>query len=456
MSTVERYLQIIPLPVLMIVPVGALLAFLLIPGRYRMLAALSLTVAWLPLSEYEGLGMIKALAKTTGFAVYMLLAVTAWMNPGPRRRLPLMAWLYPAAALLGFLYIWTVTDRPLAFVIRVQWLTLVIAALAVSQTIVDRASLLGVVRAITVGLAIALALPLSDLVLHPGEAFRSHGRFSPYGMNANHVGLVFGLAAPLALYAAIRARRIIWKGLLIGVVVTAIGMAVLTASRSTVWFMAGSALPLALAMTGRPMMTLFGAIVLVVGVNWTLGKVGEVPLERLTTVETRRVEIAQDFLGVIAQRPWFGLLGTEGESFRTSETEFIAARNPHNGYLHTLYFGGISYALPVFTLAAFTGWCAFRTWKGRRLIAADPLLINMLVAIMVMTYAHGFVNPSLYYPTTPIAFPHVLLSVILMGLAMDLNQRGEALVPQVPQDPGSLYFDYGDEIPDDHTADRVA
>ncbi|MCH8152868.1 MAG: O-antigen ligase family protein [Planctomycetes bacterium] len=456
MSTVERYLQIIPLPVLMIAPVGALLAFLLIPGRYRMLAALSLTVAWLPLSEYEGLGIIQALAKTTGFAVYMLLAVTAWMNPGPRRRLPLMAWLYPAVALLGFLYIWTVTDRPLAFVISVQWLTLVIAALAVSQTIVDRASLLRVGGAITVGLAIALALPLSDLVLHPGTAFGARGRFSPYGMNANHVGVVFGLAAPLALYAAIRARPIIWKALLVGVAVAAVGMGVLTASRSTVWFMAGSALPLALAMTGRPMMTLSGAIILAVGVNWALGEAGEVPLERLSTVETRRVEIAEDFLGVIAQRPWFGLLGTEGESFRRAETEFIASRNPHNAYLHILYFGGISYALPVFTLAAFTGWCAFRTWKGRRLVAADPLLINMLVAIMVMTYAHGFVNQSMYYPTSPLAFPHVLLSAIFMGLAMDLKRRGEALVPQAPDDAASLYLDYGDESPDDDSAQRAA
>lgn len=456
MSTVERYLQIIPLPVLMIAPVGALLAFLLIPGRYRMLAALSLTVAWLPLSEYHDLGIIQAIAKTTGFAVYMLLAVTAWMDPGPRRRLPLMAWLYPAAAMLGFLYILTVTDRPLALVIRMQWLTLVIAALSVSQTIVDKASLLRVVQAITVGLAIALVVPLSDLVLHPGGAFHARGRFSPYGMNSNHVGIVFGLAAPLALYAAIRTSRTIWKALLIVVVVAAVSMTLLTASRSTVWFMAGSALPLALAMTGRPMMTLFGAFVLVVGVNWALGKAGDVPLERLATLETRRVEIAQDFLGVIAQRPWFGLLGTEGESFRVAETAFIAGANPHNAYLHILYFGGISYALPMFTLAAFTGWCTFRTWKGRRQIAADPLLINMLVAMMVMTYAHGFVNESMYYPTTPIAFPHVLLSAIFMGLAMDLKQRGEALVPQAPDDPASLYLDYGDESPDDDSAQRAA
>ncbi len=110
----------------------------------------------------------------------------------------------------------------------------------------------------------------------------------------------------------------------------------------------------------------------------------------------------------------------------------------------------------MFTLVALTGWCAFRTWKGRRLIAADPLLINMLVAMMVMTYAHGFVNPSLYYPTTPIAFPHVLLSVILMGLAMDLKQRGEALAPHLPEDAGSRYLDYGDEAPDDDSAQRAA
>ena len=146
---------------------------------------------------------------------------------------------------------------------------------------------------------------------------------------------------------------------------------------------------------------------------------------------------------------------TEGESATKAETEFFTARNPHNAYLQTLYFGGISYALPVFTLVAFTGWCAFRTWRGRRQIAADPLLINMLVAIMVMTYAHGFVNESMYYPTTPLAFPHVLLSAIFMGLAMDLKQRGEALAPRLPEDAGSLYLDYGDEPPDDNTAERA-
>jgi len=43
-----------------------------------------------------------------------------------------------------------------------------------------------------------------------------------------------------------------------------------------------------------------------------------------------------------------------------------------------------------------------------------------------------------------------------MGLAMDLKQRGEALVPQVPEHAGSLCLDYGEELPDDHTADRVA
>ncbi|MHC4428235.1 MAG: hypothetical protein ACYS0D_06475, partial [Planctomycetota bacterium] len=56
----------------------------------------------------------------------------------------------------------------------------------------------------------------------------------------------------------------------------------------------------------------------------------------------------------------------------------------------------------------------------RKTIKADPLLINLSMALMFMTYAHGFVNHALHYPTTTLSFIHVWLSVVFMGFAHNL------------------------------------
>ena len=112
--------------------------------------------------------------------------------------------------------------------------------------------------------------------------------------------------------------------------------------------------------------------------------------------------------------------------------------------------------MPVFFLVAYTGLCTVRTWKHRRLIGADPLLINLLIAFMVMTYAHGFVNHSLYHPTTTLSFFHVLLSVFFMGLVMDLKHGAQAPLAPVHEDPGLPYVDYGGEPPDDDSAQCAA
>ena len=160
---------------------------------------------------------------------------------------------------------------------------------------------------------------------------------------------------------------------------------------------------------------------------WVFGFAETVELERFKSLETGRVEIGKQYLEIIADRPFLGLLETEGESFLRSE--FAAEAHAHNGYLETLYIGGIMYGLPTFFLVGYTGLCILRSWRNRRMILADPLLISFLIAFMVMVYAHGFVNHSLFYPTTTLAFVHVLLSVLFMGIAMDLMQEGQALAP---------------------------
>ncbi len=454
MDKIDRYLEIVPLPLLLVAFVGAVVVFVVIPAKFRMPAALSLMMIWLPLGEMPDLGLVHAIAKVTGFAVYGLVAVTAWLDPAPRRRTPPLAWMYLVIAAFAFVFILTVSDLALALAIRVQWMIMVVAVLSVCRTIVDEASLQRVIRAITIGLALALLVPLSALVLHPTLSFQGVGRFFPYGTNANHIGVLFALAGPLTLYWAMRTPILVLKPVLIGFTAMAVGMGLLTASRSTMIVMIGASFPLVVSLTRRPVLTAIAGLILAGGIAWVFGFAGDVKLDRFESLDTGRVETGIRYLSIVAERPFLGLLETEGESFLRSESTGQA--HAHNGYIETLYVGGIAYALPVFFLVAYTGLCTVRTWKDRRVIGADPLLINFLAAFMVMTYAHGFVNHSLYYPTTNLSFFHVLLSVIFMGLAWDLKRGAQTPLAPMHEDPGLPYSDYGDEPPDDDSAQRAA
>lgn len=48
-----------------------------------------------------------------------------------------------------------------------------------------------------------------------------------------------------------------------------------------------------------------------------------------------------------------------------------------------------------------------------------------------MALAHLFLNHSLFYPVTTLAFFYVLLSVFFMGLVVDLRRCGYGLYPAI-------------------------
>ena len=72
-----------------------------------------------------------------------------------------------------------------------------------------------------------------------------------------------------------------------------------------------------------------------------------------------------------------------------------------------------------------------------------------------MTYAHGFVNHSLYYPTTILAFVHVLLSVTIMIMVSDIKIGGGFLVGYNYEQEFD-YVDDIDEISETHQAEPHA
>jgi hypothetical protein len=442
MEKIELYLGYVGFVPILLGPVAGLIVFMMVPRPLRMGCALAFMMVWLVMGNLVGLQPFQAIARVTGFAAFLLLALTASMHPGPRRKIPPMAWGYIIIGLFSYLFILTVRDLPLAMVIRTQWLTLVIAALAVARTVVDEKSLMYVFKSLTAGFVLALLLPLSDVMLHPGEIV-SNRRFNPYEANSNHIGVLFALTAPFCLYMATNARTLLFRLAYIAAAAAAAGMGLLTASRSTMIVMVGMAFPVVVSLTRRPILTAIAGSAIVFGAGWFLGQAGTVNLERLKSLETGRVDIAQEYMNeVISERPVLGLLQTSGESFIRAEAQ--AYSHTHNAYLEMLYLGGIVYALPKFILVLYTLWCVVQIWLARRRLPYDRLFISFLAACMVMTYAHGMVNHSLDYPTTLLSFTHILLSVIIMALAHDASHGTVPTVRQAHQELEWADLDYED------------
>ena len=421
MDRVSTYLEIVPLPVLIGAPIAALVLFFIIPGRRRLEVMLAVMAFTLCLGRLPDLGIVAAAAKVCGSGAIAMVILAGLLHPGPKRPITGWAVLYVAMAALGFLFIVTTANFLTAAALRAQWLLIVLAAVTTARTIVDEESLIRVGRGVTIGLSIALMLPLMALVRDPGRAFLAGlGRFEPWGASSNHIGVMFAMTAAFALFAGWRAKNPIIALLFFGVAAAAAGMGVLTASRSTVVVMLGMSFPVAIKFIKRPIVLIAGGSILAIGLIWLIGFSEPGSLERLTSTDTGRAETAETYIEtVIAERPFLGLLESSGESALGSEDVGI---HPHNAYIETAYLGGIVYAFPMYVLVFISGVSTIMVWRARKWIARDTTLVDFLCAVMLMVYAHGFVNGAIYYPTYTWSFVHVLMSLIMITTAGDLRR----------------------------------
>lgn len=419
MDKLQPFLDAVPLPVLLLAPILGALIFLLVPPRLRLPVALIGLVPYLTAGRLPGLGPVYLLCKATGWAALIAVAVAAILQPGQVRRPHWIAWIYVALAAIAPIYVLTAEDSLFAVALRIQWLTLVLAAVAVARTVHDAASLERVMRSLQLGLALGLLLPFSDLILRGAGSFSiGHGRFSPYGANANQIGIFISAAFVFNAYYALRDRNLLLRFVWAGVAALALGMALLTRSRSTAIACVFPALPLLLHAMRRPVLAVPVGGVMAVVAMYVISRTAELfSLERLTTLETARVSQGINYIQLsVAQRPVFGLLGTRG---MTSQVDESVGTHAHNAYLDAAYVGGLSFLIPLLVLVAASLLSAAYVWRKRRLFDADPLLISTMCFLMVTIYAHGFVNQSIYYPTYTWAFVHVLFSILLVTMATE-------------------------------------
>ncbi|MBM43707.1 MAG: hypothetical protein CMJ36_01650 [Phycisphaerae bacterium] len=443
MDRIQIYLDIVPLPVAVAGAFFAVFAFFAIPSRYRLSVALTIMPIWLTMSrlpEFE-IQWLPPAAKITSIMGYSFVGLGAMLHPGPRRTLPRYVWLYLVMAVIAFLFVLRVDDRTVALILRLQWLTLVFAALMLARTIVTTQDLMRIVNALAFGCFLALALPLSALILFPGESFLKGGnRFEPYGVNSNQIGMLFALALPLLAYKGLTARRVVFKPILLGAAGITVGMALLTGSRQTLLAILMVSIPLVFKFSKRPVITIVGLAIGAFAVSYVMGMADATAVERLSDLESERIYIWEAYIrDVFAQRPLFGLLGVSGEeAFKSS----VVGMHPHSAYFNMMYMGGLVYTVPMLWLLWKSVKSTKTVWQARTMLGTDPLLISILATLLLAMYVQGLFNQVVYWPTYAWSFLHVILASFFMSVAHDLEVEDPAWVlpdEEAEYDPGDWY-----------------
>jgi hypothetical protein len=419
LERIQMYLDIVPLPVLMGLALASMIGMLMIPSRLRLWLLLTALPLWLVLSLFVELGIVQAVSKATGMLYFAILAFAALVHPGPKRRIPFILWLYPVLGFISIFYVTGASDSAIAIVLRIQWFFLTLAALLLVRNITTEAALVKVLFCLFIGTTAAGGLSFVAVFMGAG----GYGRVKPWGANQNHVGPVFILMAPLGLYFGFRLRHTFLRLASFGSAGIGGLMSLLTASRSVVYPTAFVVGVLAWEFRRKPLVIVAAVLGVIPVIYFAGGYVASADVDRLGSLDSERYSRWEKYSEVIMEHPMFGIMFEQGELAASSEE---VGGHAHNAYIDALRVYGLSLCIPLFGLAAWSCWCAFRVWLRRKSFAEDPLLITMLVAYLAMVYLHGMVTIEIYYPNYTWSFFHVLVAALFITLAAN---RGRELAP---------------------------
>ena len=410
MERTDIYLQIVTTQPWLLSPIFiAVFAYFLIPKDKRLFVAIMMVTPWLQLGRSQELSSIAAVAKLSSGLAFLLVAYAAWTHPFPKRKLPGILYLYPVMAFIWIFSILGVTESNVGIVLRIQWLTVTIAAISLAKTVVTYDDFKRIINGLTAGCMLALLVPISALILFPGDSFlRGIGRFTPYGSNSNQVGMLFALSAPLLGYAMMSWPKK-YKPLLIVMLSLTVGMALLTASRQTMLAILITSFPLIWVLSKRPIVTMFGVVLAAAGIGWIMSVGAEIaPMERLTSLETGRPQLWWRYITEeFSRRPLTGLFGTNGESYFRSN---IIGQHPHSAWMNMMYHSGLILFVPMFSMVLYSWYSGFKVWLNRKSLTGDPLLFSIVFLLLLAMYVQGCFNQVVYWPTYTWSFLHVLMA----------------------------------------------
>lgn len=421
MERTDIYLQIVTREPWLLSPILlAVFVYFLIPKDRRLFVAIMMVTPWLQIGRSQELSLIAAAAKLSSGLAFLLVAFAAWTHPFPKRRLPGILYIYPVMAFIWIFSILGVTESNVGIVLRIQWLTVTIAAISLAKTVVTYDDFKRIINGLTAGCMLALLVPISALILFPGDSFlRGIGRFQPYGSNSNQVGMLFALSAPLLGYAIMSWPKK-YKPLLIVMLSLTVGMALLTASRQTMLAILITSFPLIWVLSKRPIVTMFGVVLAAAGIGWIMSVGAEIaPMERLASLETGRPQLWWRYITeVFSRRPLTGLLGTNGESYFRDN---VIGQHPHSAWMNMMYHSGLILFVPMFSMVVYSCYSGFKVWLNRKRLTGDSLLYSIVFLLILAMYVQGCFNQVVYWPTYTWSFLHVVMASFFICIWQEIR-----------------------------------
>lgn len=430
MDRISQYTESVPLSLVVITPLAALAIFILTPAHWRIPLTVALAWIWMTLGKMPNLGAVQGLSKMTAGLPFLLVMLACVTDRGPTRQLNPITAVYVFLALIGPFFVIRAPDRTIGLVIAFSWFLLTMSGLMLAKKLVDRATILRVIKALAVAAVIILLIFLSSLLLDRAASFSRLRRFGPYASNPNQIGVSLILAYTICVACAVTVRSVPTRLLMGFMAFLAFGMGLLTTSRSVVGPMILVLVPVALMLSRQPivigLLMLSGIPAIFYIMDFAEGRFMS---GRLTSTETPRPEIWAGYLGIIADQPFMGILeNPRNGSFASEEV----GTHAHNAYLHALYYGGLPYGLLMIGISLISLGSTLHVYFRRKSVAMEPLAVSMLCVLLIIIFGHGFVNYTMWYATYFWAFIHITLSATMLTWSADLRAMRPPLIATQP------------------------
>lgn len=409
MDRLQAYLEIVPLPVLILAAMFAIVAFVATPTRLRLPAALVILPIWMSVNQFSGLGTISAVAKATGFIAYLIVAIAAFLHPGPRAKIPFWGWI-PVVLAVPWAIVAMLRGDILEFVLQFQWLILCVAALLTARLATDFDTMLGLLRPIAFGFAGSVAIAGSSLIIAPAEAFASGlGRVQPWGANQNQIGTALIMGTSLLVFFGLVARAGSFRVPLIAAAGFSGLLSLMTASRSVVFTTGLILLPVLWHLRKKPIVVAAGALGVMFALYLGASQLQETSLERLQNLESERWSIWPIYINYVISNPILGV------GLQPIENNRPIDAHSHMAYLEVLFMFGIPLAIGMVFYSIVSCLAAFRLWLACRKDAHWGITATFVCNLLILMYVHGFATTVLFYPTYAWGFIAMFLSLTVMS-----------------------------------------
>lgn len=389
----------------------AAIGFAILPSRQRFWVVLTTSIVWWTVARMPDLPASPLALK----AVYVppLLIISAALADPRSKESPKLAkgcWVLLAVAVAAIFFVHSVIDFRAATIGRIGWVFTVAAGLASARLIGPRRNLGALVTSLAVGSGIVLGICLAQIAVDPAAAFGgSYTRFSPWGLNPNSVGPVLAVGVGATLLS-VPGRGLLGGLALRALMALSVGVILLTESRGNLLLVAFCVLPVFLySLRRRPVTAALSAGALVASVYYVLGQIEATRLDRLSTLESARGDLAAIYFREVQERPFFGLLFSTGEQ---AQTLLGLTLDEHNAYLRLLYLGGLALFVPV-TLVSILALRRAIRFLGRADATSRPHAL-LLVSVFVGMFVFGYTNRLMYEPTGYWPFLHATLIAAML------------------------------------------